>query len=49
MSTVQAQNPDEHSPRNGTFQDLGNGVYRVGGLQRCALTGRYVTDKHHEH
>jgi hypothetical protein len=27
----------------GSFQSLGNGVYRVGGVQRSAITGRYVS------
>lgn len=26
-----------------TFQHLGDGVYRVGGMMRSALTGRYTT------
>lgn len=28
---------------NSSFQNLGGGVYRVGGLSRSAVTGRYVT------
>jgi hypothetical protein len=27
----------------GSFQNLGNGVYRVGGMQRSAITGRFVS------
>jgi hypothetical protein len=27
-----------------SFQNLGNGTYRVGGARRSAITGRYVTN-----
>lgn len=27
-----------------SFQSLGNGVYRVNGMQRSAVTGRYVSN-----
>lgn len=27
-----------------SFQSLGNGVYRVSGMQRSAVTGRFVSD-----
>lgn len=31
------------SSKSGSFQSLGGGTYRVTGVRRSALTGRYVT------
>lgn len=29
---------------SGSYQNLGDGVYRVGGMSRSAITGRYVSN-----
>lgn len=33
------------SSKKSSYQSLGNGVYRVGGTHRSAVTGRYITTK----